>query len=197
MKNSKSRPATGGQVPAARGDDLRWTAFDAGGGWQAAVRSGRGLRYLTLPRKGRREAVDEVRRLYPTATEDPGAFGDLVADLRRYFAGERVDLSRQATDLEVTVFQRRVLEACADIPYGSTNTYAELAATVGRPGAARAVGQVMAANPVPLVLPCHRVLATGGGLGGFGGGLPMKRWLLDMEAGKVRSEGAGSGRQGR
>ncbi len=165
---------------------LRWTAFDAGFGWQAAVRSDRGLRYLTLPKGSRREAVDEARRAYPDAAEDPGAFASLEADLRRYFAGDRVDLARHAADIKLTDFQRRVHDACAAIPYGSTVTYGELAAKVGSPGAARAVGQVMATNPVPLVHPCHRVLASGGGLGGFGGGLPMKRRLLAMEADRAR-----------
>ena len=166
-------------------DRLRWTAFDAGFGWQAAVCSDKGLRYLTLPKGSRREAVDEARRAYPEAVEDPRAFVSLEADLRRYFAGDRVDLSRHAADIELTDFQRRVHDACAAIPYGSTMTYGALAAKVGRPGAARAVGRVMATNPVPLVHPCHRVLASGGGLGGFGGGLPMKRRLLAMEAGRA------------
>ncbi len=69
----------------------------------------------------------------------------------------------------------------ADIPYGETVSYAELAMMVGRPNAYRAVGQANGANPIPIVLPCHRVLASGGGLGGYGGGLPMKRQLLEME----------------
>jgi len=162
-------------------EKLRWASFDAGFGWQAAVGSDRGLRYLTLPKGSRQEAIDEARRAYPDAVEDPGAFASLEDDLRRYFAGERVDLAGHATDIRLTDFQRRVHEACAAIPYGSTMTYGELAAKVGHPGAARAVGQVMATNPVPLVHPCHRVLASGGGLGGFGGGLPMKRRLLELE----------------
>lgn len=171
-------------------DVLSWTSFDAGFGWQAAVRSKKGLRYLTLPKGSRREAIDEARRAYPDAVEDPSAFASLEADLRRYFAGERVDLARHATDIVLTDFQRRVHDACAAIPFGSTTTYGELAAGVGSPGAARAVGQVMATNPVPLVHPCHRVLASGGGLGGFGGGLPMKRRLLDMETRRVRGDRA-------
>ena len=69
----------------------------------------------------------------------------------------------------------------AEIPYGETVSYAELAMMVGRPNAYRAVGQANGANPIPIVLPCHRVLASGGGIGGYGGGLPMKRQLLEME----------------
>jgi methylated-DNA-[protein]-cysteine S-methyltransferase len=78
-------------------------------------------------------------------------------------------------------FHRRVLQATRRIPYGRTATYRDLARRVGRPRAARAVGQAMARNPVPLVIPCHRVVAAGGGLGGFSGGLDLKRRLLALE----------------
>jgi methylated-DNA-[protein]-cysteine S-methyltransferase len=78
-------------------------------------------------------------------------------------------------------FQRKVLLAERRVPYGRTITYGALAAKVGRPRAARAVGQALAHNPVPLVVPCHRVIAAGGGLGGFGGGLALKRRLLALE----------------
>jgi methylated-DNA-[protein]-cysteine S-methyltransferase len=71
--------------------------------------------------------------------------------------------------------------ALADIPYAGTISYAELAARVGRPSAFRAVGQANGANPLPIVLPCHRVIASGGGLGGYSGGLDVKRQLLDLE----------------
>jgi methylated-DNA-[protein]-cysteine S-methyltransferase len=74
-----------------------------------------------------------------------------------------------------------VLRALARVSYGRTVTYGELAARVGQPRGARAVGQAMARNPVPLVIPCHRVVASGGGLGGYGGGLALKRRLLDLE----------------
>ena len=83
-------------------------------------------------------------------------------------------------------FTRKVLEATARIPLGETKSYKEVAASVGKPNAARAVGNVMAGNPLPLVVPCHRVLASGGGIGGFGGGLPMKRKLLAHEARKKK-----------
>ncbi|MBM4020027.1 MAG: methylated-DNA--[protein]-cysteine S-methyltransferase [Planctomycetes bacterium] len=81
----------------------------------------------------------------------------------------------------VPAFHRRVYEALLRVPHGRTVTYGRLASAAGRPGAARAVGQAMARNPVPLVVPCHRVVATGGGLGGFGGGPDLKRRLLALE----------------
>ena len=76
--------------------------------------------------------------------------------------------------------------ALADIGYGETISYAELARRVGRPRAFRAVGQANGANPLPIILPCHRVVASGGGIGGYGGGLALKRRLLDLEAGVGR-----------
>ncbi len=80
-----------------------------------------------------------------------------------------------------TDFQRSVWFALADIPYGETVSYAELARAVGRPKAFRAVGQANGHNPLPIVLPCHRVIASGGGLGGYGGGLELKEQLLALE----------------
>ena len=80
-----------------------------------------------------------------------------------------------------TPFQRSVWEGIRSIPRGATISYAELARRIGRPGASRAVGQAVGANPIPLLIPCHRVVGANGGLGGFGGGLPMKRALLRQE----------------
>jgi methylated-DNA-[protein]-cysteine S-methyltransferase len=105
--------------------------------------------------------------------------------LQRYAGGEPVDLGDIPIVLQhLSPFQRRVVAACRAIPYGSQRTYGDLARAAGRPGAARAVGQVMAGNRVPLVVPCHRVVAAGGGVGGFSApqGLKMKRRLLAMEA---------------
>lgn len=106
----------------------------------------------------------------------------LQAALERYVAGEDVDWPELPVDFEaLPKFQRRVLEELRTVPAGETLSYGELAARCGSPKAARAVGQVMAANRWPLVFPCHRVLAAGGRLGGFGPGPEMKRWLLGLE----------------
>jgi methylated-DNA-[protein]-cysteine S-methyltransferase len=136
-----------------RSSDLRWSAFEVAGGWIGAVTGPRGLRYLSLPRADRESAGREVTAGFPKAVEDDTAFDQLRADLAAYFAGRPVDLTRHPVDAEMTPFQRRVLEACARIPHGATKTYGELAAEVGSQGAARAVGQVMAQNPVALVFP--------------------------------------------
>jgi methylated-DNA-[protein]-cysteine S-methyltransferase len=107
----------------------------------------------------------------------------IAGELDEYFAGRRrrftvpVDLGSVPAS-----FRRQVLETLhRDVPYGETVSYGELAVMAGRPRAARAVGSAMAANPVPIVVPCHRVLASGGKIGGYGGGLDLKRILLAIE----------------
>ena len=131
--------------------------------------------------------VDAERTLVRTVSlrkgpaKDAGS-GALAADLRRYFAGERVDFSRYAVDWsQYTPFERAVLEATRDIPYGETRTYGEIADAIGKPGSARAVGQALGKNRTCIVVPCHRVVAVNG-LGGFTGGLRWKQDLLAMES---------------
>jgi methylated-DNA-[protein]-cysteine S-methyltransferase len=127
----------------------------------------------------------------PAGTRDAPARDDalgrrVAAELREYFAGERRDFSLPL-DLPGTAFQRGVWEALRAIPFGETRSYGDLARALGKPGASRAVGQANARNPVPIVVPCHRVLASDGGLGGYLGAwgessaTSTKRWLLDHE----------------
>jgi methylated-DNA-[protein]-cysteine S-methyltransferase len=110
----------------------------------------------------------------------PAAVAKTVEQLEEYFAGKRTEFDLPL-DLEGTAFQKEVWSTLAEIPYGKTVSYAELASMVGRPTAYRAVGQANGANPIPIILPCHRVLASGGRIGGYGGGLAMKRQLLAIE----------------
>lgn len=109
-------------------------------------------------------------------------FAEAERQLRAYFAGElrtfELPLKPQGTP-----FQLAVLDALLTIPYGETRSYGELAAQLGRPKSARAVGAANGRNPLPIMLPCHRVIGSGGQLTGFGGGLPAKRFLLDLEQG--------------
>ena len=102
--------------------------------------------------------------------------------LAEYFSGERVDFDLPL-DAGGTPFQRRVWQALTEIPYGRTSTYGEIARRLGRPRAARAVGGANNRNPLPVVVPCHRVIGAGGSLTGYAGGLRIKRFLLDLEAG--------------
>lgn len=142
-----------------------------------------GLARMTLPQPARQGALDELRlEEAGDAGRDDAAFSALAARLQRYFAGLPETFDDVALDLSaVAPFHRRVLEMVRAIPRGAVRTYGEVAALAGSPRAARAVGAAMAANPICVIIPCHRVIGTGGRLTGFGGGLPLKRRLLEME----------------
>jgi methylated-DNA-[protein]-cysteine S-methyltransferase len=105
----------------------------------------------------------------------------LVEELARYFRGERVRWSLVPDLSSETGFCRAVYERVMKIPYGKTATYGQVARDVGSPGGARAVGQAMARNRFPVIIPCHRVVSGNGGLGGFSSGLDLKRFLLKLE----------------
>ena len=109
----------------------------------------------------------------------------VALEIMEYFDGQRRTFDFPI-DLHGTPFEMEVWAALQNIPYGSTVTYGELAAGLGKPGAARAVGSANGRNPIPIVVPCHRVTATGGKLGGYGGGPTLKRQLLDLEAGQAQ-----------
>jgi methylated-DNA-[protein]-cysteine S-methyltransferase len=103
-----------------------------------------------------------------------------IEQLRAYFAGELRDFDL-VLDMQGTAFQKRVWEELRNIPYGRTCSYSFVATAIGSPKAVRAVGAANGRNPIPIVVPCHRVIGTGGSLVGYGGGLPLKRLLLDLE----------------
>jgi len=109
-----------------------------------------------------------------------GAVAEAIRQLREYFAGGRTGFDLPLAP-KGTEFQRAVWRQLQDIPYGETISYGDLARRVGNPKAARAVGSANGANPLPIVIPCHRVIAGDGSIGGFGGGLPTKEILLSLE----------------
>lgn len=113
-------------------------------------------------------------------TQDQKAFADTINQLGEYFAGERDEFDLPL-EPEGTEFQRAVWKALAEIPYGETRSYGQIAAVVGRPKAARAVGMANNRNPIAVIVPCHRVIGAGGALVGYAGGLERKTWLLDHE----------------
>ena len=117
-------------------------------------------------------------------TRDEGPFASLRQQLAEYFAGERRTFDLELAPLG-TPFQQRVWAALRAIPYGETVTYAALAQRIGRPGAARAVGLANGRNPLSIVVPCHRVVGTGGSLTGYAGGLDVKRRLLAHEGARA------------
>jgi methylated-DNA-[protein]-cysteine S-methyltransferase len=127
------------------------------------------------------ELDDLAHRFGPRVLRSPKAVDRAKLELDEYFSGRR-----HGFDLELDLrgtpdFYRRVLAELAEVPYGTTTTYGALAAQVGAPKAARAIGTVMNRNPVPIVLPCHRVVGASGSLTGYGGGLDRKEWLLRLE----------------
>lgn len=147
-----------------------------------------------------------LRELHASAKPPPapaGAVRDAAATtryagaLQRYFAGDVRALDNIPLDVvSGTPFQRQVWDALRTIPYGETRSYAWLAGAVGKPGAARAVGQANGANPVAIVVPCHRVVAADGGIGGYAGGIGMKRSLLALEGEHALGRGPGGTRAG-
>ena len=111
-------------------------------------------------------------------------FGDAVAQLDAYFAGELLDFDLDL-DLAGTEFQRKVWAALLSIPYGETRSYGQIAAQIGSPGASRAVGLANGHNPIGIIVPCHRVIGANGSLTGYGGGLNKKKQLLEMERNRL------------
>jgi methylated-DNA-[protein]-cysteine S-methyltransferase len=116
----------------------------------------------------------------PDWEPDGAAYADAVEQLEAYFAGERTEFDLDLR-LEGTPFQREVWSALREIPYGETWSYGQLADRIGKPGAARAVGLANGRNPIGIIVPCHRVIGADGSLTGYGGGLPRKQLLLQLE----------------
>jgi len=124
-----------------------------------------------------------LRKMAPgvEVVRDKAKLKSVARQMKEYLEGKRRTFKLKLDFGNQTAFSRRVLRKAADIPYGDTDTYGALAKRCGCPGGARAVGQVMAKNPLPIIIPCHRVLASDGKLGGYAGGLKYKRILLNLE----------------
>ncbi|MBN1460444.1 MAG: methylated-DNA--[protein]-cysteine S-methyltransferase [Armatimonadetes bacterium] len=150
-------------------------------GWVGAIWSDQCLVATSLPQETKEAAARVCGITAPLAPPDCSR-KTFCHDIARYFAGEWVDFTRHPIALpHVSPFVRRVLEAAREIPYGQVRTYGWVAARAGNAKAARAAGYAMSVNPLPLLVPCHRVIGAGGKLTGFGGGLPLKRALLELE----------------
>ena len=132
--------------------------------------------------KGRdsQKVTERMREHGIEVVEDPARTADLRRQLEEYFAGERREFDLTLAP-EGTPFERSVWEELRRIPFGETRSYGEIARAIGRPNAFRAVGRANGANPIPIVVPCHRVIGSDGSLTGFGGGLEAKSRLLEIE----------------
>jgi methylated-DNA-[protein]-cysteine S-methyltransferase len=162
--------------------DVAYTTTDSPFGPLLLARTERGLVRVGLPNQDPEELLaDLAARVSPRVLEAPKELDEVRRDLDLYFAG-RLDRFDLPLDWRLSGgFRQRVLRAINRIPYGQTRSYTEMARKAGNERAVRAAGTACGSNPIPLVVPCHRVLRTGGALGGYGGGLPMKEALLELE----------------
>jgi methylated-DNA-[protein]-cysteine S-methyltransferase len=163
--------------------DVAYAPFDTplGTGLVAATR--RGLVRVALPNEPQERALERLaQRISPRVMEYRPRLDEARRELEEYFEGRRerfeVRLDWRLTHGE---FARKVLHGMTRVPFGRTITYAEAAARAGRPAAHRAAGNALGANPIPIIVPCHRVLRTGGAIGGYGGGPELKEFLLRLE----------------
>lgn len=162
--------------------DVAYARADSPFGPLLLARTRKGLVRVGLPNQDPEELlVDLAARVSPRVLEAPAQLDEARRELDLYFEG-RIDCFELPLDWRLSGgFRLRVLRAIARIPYGKTRSYTDMATEAGNARAVRAAGTACGSNPIPLVVPCHRVLRSGGALGGYGGGLPMKRALLELE----------------
>jgi len=141
-----------------------------------------GFQKLILPRKRKREVKEAILREFPESIYRRHAGRLLKAGLRRYFKGQPVDFRIKLDLSSCSSFQRRVYASILSVPYGETRSYKWLATQMGNGSAARAVGRALKSNPIPIIIPCHRIIKSDGSLGGYAGGVEWKKRLLKLEA---------------
>jgi methylated-DNA-[protein]-cysteine S-methyltransferase len=160
---------------------IQLTTFHTRIGWIGVAYSERGIVALHLPRGSRDESLANLRREFSDATLVDQAPDEIAREMTEYAEGQRRKFDLKLDWSALKPFQRAVLQAANTIPFGETRTYGWVAKQIGKPKASRAVGRALATNPIPIILPCHRVLGSDGGLHGYAGGLPMKAKLLRLE----------------
>jgi len=162
--------------------DVAYAETDSPVGRLLVAVTPRGLVRVAYEGEPEDEVLDEIaRRVSPRLLRAPERTDEIRRELDAYFAGQRHAFDLPVDWSLVSGFARRVLRATARVPFGEVTTYGAVAAEAGSPRAARATGNALGGNPIPIVVPCHRVLHSGGGLGGYSGGLDRKRFLLALE----------------
>ncbi len=163
--------------------DIAYATLDTPLGTAMVAATDRGLVRVMLPNDSVDETLERLAAdLSPRLLELPSRVDRERRELDEYFGGRRQEFELSLDwRLTTTDFYRRVLRATAKLPFGATATYAEMAAEAGNPRAYRAAGSALGHNPIPIVVPCHRVLRAGGDIGQYGGGPEMKEWLLRFE----------------
>ncbi len=157
--------------------------FQTAWGWSGIVVQDELLIATELPVRARKRIANRIASNHPDSVENDGLMPRVVEHIRGYFDGKPVTFDVPLDLTSQSDFRRRVLQACARIPRGQMASYADLARAAGSPKAARAVGAAMANNPIPLIVPCHRVIRSDGQLGGFSSpdGLKQKKEMLELE----------------
>ena len=163
-------------------EELKYITFNSDGGWLGILGSAKGLLCVTLPQRSAQEAHQLLGDRVNHAAWSPHLFDDLIQRLRIYFGAGKAVFPDELDLFGATAFQREVWGITRLIPYGEVRSYTRVAEQIGKPRAVRAVGQALARNPLPVIIPCHRVVASDGRLSGYSGGLEMKKYLLHLEA---------------
>jgi methylated-DNA-[protein]-cysteine S-methyltransferase len=162
--------------------DVSYATVESPFGSLLAATTRRGLVRLAFPEESTDSVLERIaRRLSPRIVEAAAPLDPVRRELEDYFTGRRRTFDLSLDWSLIGPFGRRVLRVTSEIPYGGVLSYAEVAAEAGSPRGSRAAGNALGSNPIPIVIPCHRVLRSGGALGGYGGGLERKRWLLELE----------------
>ncbi|MGD0193962.1 MAG: methylated-DNA--[protein]-cysteine S-methyltransferase [Candidatus Dormibacteria bacterium] len=172
------------RAQAKRLIDVAVATMDSPIGTLLLMATPKGLVRIAFESENRDEVLGEVaEQLSPRILEAPRSLDPVRRELEKYFEGKLHDFDVPLDWSLAGEFARRVLRRTARIPYGSVASYGDVAVGVGTPRGARAVGNALGSNPIPVIVPCHRVVRTGGAIGGYGGGLTRKRFLLALEAG--------------
>jgi len=162
--------------------DVSYTSADSPFGTLLLASTRRGLVRLAFPEEDVDSVLDGLAgRISPRIVETPAPLDPVRRELDEYFSGGRHEFALKLDWALIAGFGRRVLRVTSEIPYGGVLSYGEVAAEAGSPRGSRAAGNALGSNPIPIVIPCHRVLRSGGTLGGYGGGVERKRWLLELE----------------
>ncbi len=166
---------------------FKYAIFLTAWGWAGFVVDRKGLRIFVLPEERKKDVLFRMRKELKCNNlfEDNKGWESLIKKVKEYFTGKKVDFIDYQLNLDnYTNFQRKVLQMVKKISYGETRSYKEAAEAAGYPRACRAVGNTMRYNPLPLIIPCHRVIKSDGGLGGFSGkeGIALKRKMIDLES---------------
>jgi methylated-DNA-[protein]-cysteine S-methyltransferase len=166
---------------------FKYAIFLTAWGWAGFVFNRKGLRIFVLPEERKEDVLFRIRKdlKYNNLFEDNRGWENLIQKVKEYYAGKKVDFTDYQLNLDsYTDFQKKIAQTVWKIPYGETRSYKEAAEAAGYPLAYRAVGNTMRNNPLPLIIPCHRVIKSDGGLGGFSGkeSIALKKKMIDLES---------------